>query len=55
MTHANTERPTRRAAWPPGVWRPPDRGRLIPYAPSMRPGIRWLIRLRTEHHFHFIL
>ena len=55
MTHANTERPTIRAAWPPGVWHPPERGRLVPYAPSMRPGIRWLTRLRTEHHFHFIL
>ena len=29
MTHANTERLSRRAAWLPGVWRPPDRGRLI--------------------------
>ena len=55
MTHANTERPTRRAVHPAAVWHPPDRGRPIPCAPSMRPGIRWLIRLRTEHHFHFIL
>ena len=31
MTHANTERPSRRAAWPPGVWHPPERGRLVPY------------------------
>ena len=29
MTHANTERLSRRAAWLPGVWRPLDRGRLI--------------------------
>ena len=55
MIHANTERPIQTRSLAPGVWRPPDRGRLVPYAPSMRPGIRWLIRLRTEHHFHFIL
>ena len=42
------------------VWRPPnDRCRLIPSPDRgrlpLRPGIRWLTRLRTEHHFHFIL
>ena len=56
MTHANTERLSRRAGLAPRCMASARSRSTHPKcALSMRPDIRWLIRLRTEHHFHFIL